>query len=318
MNYYPMTLKSVFKNKILAVFTVLALLLGLFGVASTALITNAEGAPPSFSAVAAVPDSGTLIAGNTITVFFQETDGTSTLSLGSSCTVNGVAMTELVDLTDGLYKVDYLIGSSDDEVAAGELSIDCTLQNDDGSTTVTAFTDGNTVAIDTNDDGTVGDGGDGEEPPADSSEDDGTIEGDVTGGSDGESGTLAVTSITQEQSIATANGTFEDGWIWTFNVTVPTNETSLQMKFDDWMHANGTNSITAGSNIRISSQQASDTSPVVIGASSTYSTPALNITGDTDSSAAGRQIQVKVETRVPSGTLNGSYSTNWGILTTEE
>ena len=55
---------------------------------------------------------------------------------------------------------------------------------------------------------------------------------------------------------ASADGTFADGWRWVFYVTVPTNETILNMKFDDWM--SGANSIPAGSNIQFYSAQSTN------------------------------------------------------------
>ncbi|MEK7574940.1 MAG: hypothetical protein AAB511_01795 [Patescibacteria group bacterium] len=267
---------------------------------------NGGGGTFTFSSVAAVPNTGTLTAGQNLQVYFQESTNNATLTLGSSCTVNGVAMSPLQNLTGGLYKVVYTIGANDTDRAAGTIPVNCMFNNSaGGSATVVAFTDNNTVAIDANGSGNEG------------STDDGNIDGDVEGGSNPGNGTLDVTSITQVESVATANGTFENGWVWTFNVTVPTSETSLQMKFGNWTHSNGTNTIAAANNIRISSQQATATSTVTITAANTYATPALVISGDMDSNQPGRQIQVKVEARVPSGSLNGSYTTNWGILTTE-
>ncbi len=263
----------------------------------------------SFSSVAPVPNSGTLHAGQNLEVYFQESTGNTSLSLAGACTVNNVSMSTLQNLTDGLYKVVYTIGSSDTDRAAGTVPLSCMFQNSAGATsTVASFSSSNTVAIDVAGDG-IGTNG--------TSTDNGTIDGDVQGGSSTSNGTLDVTGIAQLKSVATANGSFEDGWVWVFDVTVPTNETHLQMKFADWTHSNGSSTIPVANNIRISSQQATATSTITIGAANTYSTPALIINGDTNSSQPGRQIQVKVEARVPSGTLNGSYGTTWGVLTTE-
>ena len=127
-------------------------------------------------------------------------------------------------------------------------------------------------------------------------------------------GTLAVTSITPVRTYATAGGGFAAGWSWTFNVTVPTTETSLAMKFADWV--SGSNSIPAATNIRFYSAQSSDAttadSAISLAAANTYST-AMTLNADLDASTAGRQIQITVEARVPDGQAGGSYSTSYGV-----
>lgn len=142
----------------------------------------------------------------------------------------------------------------------------------------------------------------------------GDITGVVTGGSDEEEpGALAVTSIEAQDTTAVANGTFTDGWKYVFNITVPTDETGLAMKFEDWLHANATNTIPVANNMRISSEQAASSSPVVLTAENVYSSPVLNMTEDLDPSMDGLQVKVLVEVAVPAGTLNGTYSTNYGV-----
>ncbi len=80
----------------------------------------------------------------------------------------------------------------------------------------------------------------------------GSIGGTVTGGP----GALAVTSITPVQTSATADDTYADGWSYIFNITVPTNEPNLSMKFADWMSSTTASVIAAGGNMQISSAQA--------------------------------------------------------------
>lgn len=142
----------------------------------------------------------------------------------------------------------------------------------------------------------------------------GELVGEVTGGSTGdETGELAVTAIEAEKTTAVANGTFADGWKYIFKITVPTDEPNLAMKFDDWMHSSASSTIPVANNMRISSDQASSTSPVVLTAEDTYSSPALTMTGDLDSEEDGLQVEVLVEVAVPAGTLNGTYSTDYGV-----
>ncbi len=125
-----------------------------------------------------------------------------------------------------------------------------------------------------------------------------------------------VTKITAVQTYAIADDTFEHGWRWVFEVTVPESETTLKMKFDNWF--NGTDTILAQNNIRFYSIQSSNASsainPITISDANTYSS-AMNLTGDIDPILAGRQIQITVEVKVPVGKAGGSYSTSYGIHT---
>lgn len=147
----------------------------------------------------------------------------------------------------------------------------------------------------------------------------GQIGGDVTGGattSTSTIGVLKVTSIDTQQGTAVADGTFANGWKFVFNITVPTNETSFYMKFADWINSsNASSTIPVANNLRISSAQASSSTPVVLTSSNTYSGTPLIINGDLDPNTPGRQIKVLVEMAVPSNTLNGSYTTTYGVKT---
>lgn len=149
----------------------------------------------------------------------------------------------------------------------------------------------------------------------DCSTNEGEIEGEVIGGVSG-NGTLEVTSITAVDTSATANGSFADGWEYVFNITVPSNETNLSMKFADWMRNNGGGVIPVANNMRLSSAQADNGGAyVMLTAANVYSTPALHMTGDLDTNAFGHQVQVTVEVAVPAGSANGTYSTNYGVQT---
>lgn len=144
---------------------------------------------------------------------------------------------------------------------------------------------------------------------------DGTLDGDVV---DGE-GVLEVTSIDVLDSSAVANGDFEDGWKYAFNITVPTDETDVSMKFDNWIKTGDpTETIPAANNMRISSVQADSDATIMITAADTYSTPPLHINEDLDPTEDGYQIRVILEVRVPAGTENGSYTTNYGVMSNED
>lgn len=131
---------------------------------------------------------------------------------------------------------------------------------------------------------------------------------------------LGVTQITAVKTYAMADGSFENGWQWVFDITVPANETILKMKFTDW--ANGANMIPANGNIRFYSTQSINANnagnAIVVAGAGEYS-EAMNInpenTSDLDLSKAGRQIRITMETRVPTGSAGGSYTTSYGINT---
>jgi len=134
-------------------------------------------------------------------------------------------------------------------------------------------------------------------------------------------GTLAVTSINSVETYAAVNGGWPDGssatadgWSWTFNITVPTTETSFAMKFANWI--SGSNTIAAATNIRFYTAQASANADAdhaqTITVAGTDST-AITLDSDLDATTAGRQIQVTVEARIPTGSSAGAYSTQYGV-----
>jgi hypothetical protein len=135
------------------------------------------------------------------------------------------------------------------------------------------------------------------------------LTGTVTGGP----GVLTVTSITPVQTTAISDNTFANGWSYLFNITVPTNEPDLSMKFADWL--SGANILPVANNMQISSAQASSTAPVVLTAANVYSSPALHMIGDLSTSTPGYQVQVLVQVKIPSDTANGSYTTSYGVQT---
>jgi len=93
----------------------------------------------------------------------------------------------------------------------------------------------------------------------------------------------------------------------------------FNMKFADFV--SGSNSISVGENIRFYSAQSSDAldadSAIIIEAANTYNSIGMTLESDLSIGTAGRQIDVTVEMRVPVGTTGGSYSTSYGINSTE-
>ena len=125
---------------------------------------------------------------------------------------------------------------------------------------------------------------------------------------------LAVTSVETVQGTATADDTFLHGFVWVMHLTVPDNEDAFRMKFSDFTMSVSSSTIPAASNIRIFSPQSSnaaDESSAITATDNNYG-GWLDITGDTTAGIAGRQIDVTIGVRVPSGTAAGSYSTTFG------
>src|SRR3989344_5486122 len=125
---------------------------------------------------------------------------------------------------------------------------------------------------------------------------------------------LAVTSVDTVQSTATADDTFLHGFEWVMHLTVPDTEDAFRMKFSDFTMSGSSSTIPVASNIRIFSPQSSnavDESSAITATGNNYG-GWLNLTGDTAGGTAGRQIDVTIQVRVPSGTAAGSYSTTFG------
>lgn len=126
---------------------------------------------------------------------------------------------------------------------------------------------------------------------------------------------LKVTGISAIKTYAIADNTYEHGWSWTFAITVPTIEIELQMKFADWT-TTLPDTIPVANNVQYSSLQASN-GPMAITAANTFA-GALHLTGDLDSSAPGRQVEILVEAKIPEGSAGGSYTTSYGVQTNPE
>ncbi|MBI5134162.1 MAG: hypothetical protein HZA81_02135 [Candidatus Taylorbacteria bacterium] len=251
---------------------------------------------PQLAWASITPGSGTLTLGGVGRVYFQEFHNQTDLAIGGACRINGVDVTSLDNLGAGLYRLNYVVALGHPDRGAGEIPISCVLTNGANQSVSIVALDPNALAIDVNGNGSYTDG---------------QIEGDV------EQGALGVSSISQVRSTATAGGGFGQGWEWTFNVTVPSDEQVVRMKFGDWVHTNGVSSVDMEGNMRISSEQASSSVPIVMAAAGVYSDP-MAIVSDLDPSAPGLQIQIKVEMKVPSGAQNGSYGTYYGIQSSEE
>jgi hypothetical protein len=67
--------------------------------------------------------------------------------------------------------------------------------------------------------------------------------------------------------------------------------------------------------MRLSSAQASNPGPITLTAANAYSTPPFVMVTDLDPVMPGRQVEVVVELKIPTGTNNDSYTTTYGVQT---
>ncbi len=128
--------------------------------------------------------------------------------------------------------------------------------------------------------------------------------------------TLGVSEITTVKADAVADNTYENGWKWTFDVTVPDDEDVIKMKFSDFV--SGSNTIPVASNVRIYSSESTNASTtdsaITLSASNVYSGEMiLKSDSDKDLTMAGNQIEIMVEVKVPVGSQNGAYTSTYGI-----
>lgn len=272
----------------------------------------ANGLPPTFSEVTIIGPR-VMTVGNKADVYFQGPHDQNDLTAGA-CTVNGANVApSFRSATDGLYRLDYIVFDGHTERAAGTIPVDCTVTNSEGlSLRVTSFI-ANNIAVDTNLDGVIATStgnGSGNGTTTDNGSGNATTTDNGSGNATSTgNGVLAVTSVDQTDGEAVADGTFQNGWVWTFNVTVPSDEDSLKVKFGDW--TSGTSTIPTAGNVRVSSAQASSTGAITL--TGTDYSQAMAITGDLSTSTPGFQIQIKVEAKVPAGTANGSYAASYGL-----
>ncbi len=108
-----------------------------------------DNAAPSFSSVAVSPSSGTSKIGDVVTITLTANGLEQSFNAGT-ITVNGQTASFL-DNADGTYTVTYTVASGNADWGAGALPISIQVTDDSGNAaTVTAFTDGNTLAGDAN------------------------------------------------------------------------------------------------------------------------------------------------------------------------
>jgi hypothetical protein len=120
---------------------------------------------------------------------------------------------------------------------------------------------------------------------------------------------ITLDSLTMTKTGAKAKNSFENGWAWEFEITVwDMEEVNLKMQFDAWT---GASALSSAGNLRYS---VDNSNWMDIIADNQYPTDAINISAlDLDPDAAGRQIKIYAQMKVPAGTLMGDYSSGYII-----
>jgi len=130
-------------------------------------------------------------------------------------------------------------------------------------------------------------------------------------------GALAVTGTSMNEAKRFATGaTFDTGWEWYIDLTIPTTEPSVRLKFGNLTGTGGT--IAAASNVRYYSAHAiaghTTSGTAIVAVDNDYSVDGLTFdaTSDQDATTAGWQVRVKVQAQNPSS-LGGSFSTQFSV-----
>lgn len=144
----------------------------------------------------------------------------------------------------------------------------------------------------------------------------GSLTAAVTSGGGGTSG-IQINSITAVRTSGVADGTFQNGWSWVFDVSVPLNETNVSMRFNDWLMSGSNNVIPVANNVRFYSSQSSNantqSNAIYITQPGVYSAPMMMNSTLGGAPSGMRRVNITVETRIPTGSQVGTYSTNFGI-----
>ena len=118
----------------------------------TANTSVGDANSPDITGVAVSPSTGTSNVGDAITVTLTDDNSEAGFDNGSTVEINGVDVSaSFTDNADGTYTYTYTVAEGNADWTAGNLPINIEIQDDAlNVTTITAFTDGNTLAGDAN------------------------------------------------------------------------------------------------------------------------------------------------------------------------
>jgi len=125
---------------------------------------------------------------------------------------------------------------------------------------------------------------------------------------------LQTTSIEAVKTIAVADGDYANGWQWVFAISLPSSDTFLKIKFNNF--AGSSDDSVAANNIRFYSKQSANaydaSHAITITQADVFSQP-LNLIPASTNGPSNRQIKIFVETRIPAGSAGGSYAAGYHI-----
>ena len=132
---------------------------------------------------------------------------------------------------------------------------------------------------------------------------------------------ITINSITAVKTSGFADGTFDNGWKWTFDITIPNvNETRLTMRFSDWTSlGSGNFTMPVANNLKFYSEQSSNAlksnSAILISGADVESSGMILVGNLNASNSGTRRIRITTETKIPPGSNIGMYSTNFAVRT---
>lgn len=118
-------------------------------------------------------------------------------------------------------------------------------------------------------------------------------------------------SLTASDTAGIADGSYDNGWSWTFRISTGTGGNAVRFRVDNW---------TSGSNIMATFNNTKLTYTNSTNETKTYwvreyydETQSVDALKDDDSAVDGTQTNVTVSVKIPTGTVSGSYSTTYAV-----
>jgi len=125
---------------------------------------------------------------------------------------------------------------------------------------------------------------------------------------------IVVHNIDLEDQNAVADNTYENGWNFSFLVTVPENESNFTMWIDDWTNEDTNTTLQTEGNVKLVYNEENYS----VGSTHDYSGSESFTAVDKYPSCSGRQVEFDLMVKIPEGTDYGHYFTSYGIRSLPE
>jgi hypothetical protein len=119
-------------------------------------------------------------------------------------------------------------------------------------------------------------------------------------------------SLIASDTVGIADGTYENGWSFTFNISMGTGGNALRFRMYDWTDASG-NTMSTFNNTKMVYYNSTGVQSTYWVRSSYDETQTVYALQDIDSVMAGTQGNITIYVKIPVGTVSGSYSTSYGV-----